>query len=64
MEGSFEMGSREGEWITYNPKGIILTKSNYENDKLEGIVVAFDEAGKILTQTGYKNDEIISKINY
>lgn len=34
--GLFKNGSKDGEWITYDQKGIIIRKISYTNGKLNG----------------------------
>lgn len=41
LEGSFDMGSREGMWLTFDKNGDTLNKSYYLHDKLNGPFIKY-----------------------
>jgi antitoxin component YwqK of YwqJK toxin-antitoxin module len=55
LEGSFDMGSREGLWLTFDKNGDTLNKSFYLNDKLDGLFIKYKN-GLPLDTLYYKND--------
>lgn len=44
--GAFNNGSKDGEWITYSPKGGVIKKLNYVHGKLNGKAELFYFNGK------------------
>lgn len=44
--GSFKNGKKDGEWITYSPKGTVIRKINYTNGLLNGSSEIFYGDGK------------------
>lgn len=55
LEGSFDMGSREGLWLTFDKNGDTLNKGYYVKDQLEGPFIKYKNGLPVDTLM-YKND--------
>ena len=58
LEGFFDMGSREGLWLTYDTNGDTINMGYYLNDKLNGPFIKYSYGIPVDTVL-YKNDVVI-----
>jgi antitoxin component YwqK of YwqJK toxin-antitoxin module len=56
MEGQFEIGQREGRWVTLGPTGDTLHVAHYSNDRLNGMSTSYGTDGRPFTSTLYTDD--------
>ena len=50
-------GKKTGTWITYNAKGEITAKANYENGEKQGKWKIYNNAGELEYKICYKNNK-------
>ena len=60
--GIYENGLAEGEWITYNPEGMLDNIGHYKNGKMDGEWKFFDKNGDVKRIDLYKQDEFVKSI--
>lgn len=54
--GTFKNGNKDGEWITYNKKSVVIRRINYNDGKLNGKFEAYDAKGALKVTAYFKDD--------